>query len=161
LPLPSPRRPSRIPARVPTQSPAFNDTRAAFYRHVAAAACLGTTQALILFLPFLARLRFPASDSQTTVLTAAIPLRQSFSIFWNQHHARRPTPRYLLDLALLHSLPIGLIGAAPNIWAVMACYLVAAFGNAGMSPLNADLLRTCYPAHRRGRVFGIVLTSQM
>jgi MFS family permease len=129
--------------------------------HIAAAATLGTTQAVIAYLPFLGRVRFSATDWQTTVLTAAVPVMQLFSIFWNQRYARWRTPRYLIALGLLHVLPIGLVGLAPNIWVVMACFVVAAFGNAGMSPLNADLLRTCYPHRVRGRVFGYILTAQM
>ncbi len=152
--------PHSPPVHSHDQSPTPSINRVLF-PHIAAAACLGTTQAVIAFLPFLARLRFDASDWQTTVLTAAIPVMQFFSIFWNQHYAGSQTPRYLVAIALLHSLPIGLIGLAPNIWVVMSCFVVAAFGNAGMSPLNADILRTCYPAHRRGRVFGLVSTAQM
>lgn len=129
--------------------------------HIAAAACLGTTQAVIAILPFLARQRFDANNWQTTVITAAIPVMQFFSIFWNHFYARAGTPPYLLALALLHSAAIGLIGAAGNIWAVMACFVIAAFGNAGMSPLNADVLRSCYPHNVRGRVFGFISTAQM
>jgi len=129
--------------------------------HIAAAACLGTTQAVIAILPFLARQRFDANNWQTTVVTAAVPVMQFFSIFWNHFYARSNAPAYLLALALLHSAAIGLIGAAGSVWFVMALFVVAAFGNAGMSPLNADLLRTCYPHKIRGRVFGFISTAQM
>ncbi len=142
----------------PTYTP---ESKRVLRLHIAAAACLGTTQAVIPILPFLARQRFDATNWQTTVITAAIPVMQFFSIFWNHFYARTRTPAYLIALACLHSAALGLIGAAGNIWAVMACFVIAAFGNAGMSPLNADVLRSCYPHAIRGRVFGFISTSQM
>jgi MFS family permease len=129
--------------------------------HLLYAAGMGTNTAVIAFLPFLARQHFAASNWQTTVLTAAIPVMQFFSIFWNHLYARASTAGYLTALCFLLSMPIALLGLAGNVWITMALFLVAAFGNAGMSPLNGDLLRSCYAPSIRGRIFGFVSTAQM
>ena len=140
---------------------AFPESSRVLVWHLLYAACMGTNTALIYFLPFLARQHFAASNWQTTVLTAAIPVMQLFSIFWNHFYARTSTTGYLVTLCLLLSLPIAALGLSSGVWTIMGLFLVAAFGNAGLSPLNGDLLRTCYAPSVRGRVFGLVSTAQM
>lgn len=139
---------------------AYPESTRALVRHVPAAAALGTNIAVIYFLPYLALGRFQAEVWQVTVITAAVPVMQFFSIFWNHYYARNTTQRYLATLAVFLCLPTGAIALAPNIWGVLACFVLAAFGNAGMSPLNGDLLRSCYAPGVRARVFGVVTTAQ-
>jgi len=133
--------------------------------HMLGAGCLGTAISLVFVLPFLARQRFGASDWHTPLLTAAVPVMQLFTILWNHVYARLPVRRYLLLLALLAALPIALIALTDRLSIIIVCFILAAFGGAGggaaLSPLNADLLRTCYAAGVRGRAFGLVSTSQM
>lgn len=140
---------------------AFPESGRILGRHLVAAACLGISPAVVAFLPFLARERFAANNWQTTVITAAIPVMQLFSIFWNHYYVRVGTGRYLLAVALLHSVPVGLIGAVRGVEASMVLWVLAAFGNAGIPPLTGDLLRSCYAPLVRGRVFGVVSTAAM
>lgn len=132
--------------------------------HAAAVFCLGTAHALVYILPFLARERFGATNWQTTVLTASVPVTQFAAIFWNRLYDRLATGRYLCVIALAACLPIALIGTATNIWIVMGLFFLAALGGAAgvsaMAPLSADLLRTCYDAARHGRVFGVICAAQ-
>jgi len=140
---------------------AFPESGRILGRHLVAAACLGISPAVVAFLPFLARERFAANNWQTTVITAAIPVMQLFSIFWNHYYVRVGMGRYLLAIALLHSFPIGLIGAVRGVEATMVLWVLTAFGNAGIPPLMGDLLRSCYAPLVRGRVFGVVSTAGM
>jgi MFS family permease len=132
--------------------------------HAAGAFCFGTGLAVQVVLPFLARQRFGATNWQTTVLTAAVPVTQFFSIFWNHLYARLDRRPYLAIVAVLSCVPVGLLGRAENIWEVMGLFALAALGGASgtaaMSPLIADLLRSCYGADVRGRALGIISTAQ-
>jgi Na+/melibiose symporter-like transporter len=85
-------------------------------RHLAAIACLGCVYATSGILPFLARQRFGATNWQTTVLTAAVPVTQFFAIFWNHLYARISTRTYLIIIGLLACGPLALIGTARTIW---------------------------------------------
>ncbi|HKQ49441.1 MAG TPA: MFS transporter [Phycisphaerae bacterium] len=133
-------------------------------RHLAAIACLGCVYATSGILPFLARQRFGAANWQTTVLTAAVPVTQFFAIFWNHLYARIPTRTYLIIIGLLACGPLALIGTARTIWEVMFYFVLAALGGAGgvasLSPISADLLRTCYYPGRHGRIFAVLCVVQ-
>lgn len=129
--------------------------------HVAAAFCMGTQLAVITMLPFIARARFDADNLNTTILTAAVPVMQFFSLFWNHFYSRVSTRTYLLALAGLLTVPTFLLGLAPNVGVLTALFLISAFGNAGLASLNGDLLRSCYAPTVRGRAFGVVTTCQM
>ncbi len=132
--------------------------------HAAGVALLGSGWALVYLLPFLARKDFDAGKIATWVLTAAVPVMQFFSVFWNHVYARIRPGAYFLIVALLACLPIAAMGAAPNIHAMLICFVLAAFAGAGggtaLSPINADILRTCYPDATRGRAYGIIAAAQ-
>lgn len=132
--------------------------------HLAGVMLQGAAVALTYILPFLARKHFQANNWQTWVLTAAVPIMQFFTIFWNQLYARVSTRTYLAIIAALACVPVALMALVQDIEPLLACYVLAAFAGAGggaaLSPINADLLRTCYAAGVRGRVFGIVVASQ-
>ena len=66
--------------------------------HLVGTFCLGTAIATPYILPFLARERFGANNWQTTVLTAAVPVTQFASIFWNRLYARVSTRTYLATI---------------------------------------------------------------
>ncbi|MFO0973518.1 MAG: MFS transporter [Phycisphaerae bacterium] len=145
-------------------TPATDTARAAdriLPQHVAGAFLLGTAPAINPLIPFLGRTHFRAGNAQTLVLTSAIAVMQLFSIFWNHFYQRTPVARYLALLAALFCLPMAAIGCVHDVRAVMVLFCVTAFGNAGQSPLNGDLLRRCYAHQQRGRVFGVVLAAQM
>ena len=128
------------------------------------AACLGSMQAILVILPFLARQRFGATNWQTTILTAAVPVTQFFTIFWNHVYARVRLRSYFGLLALTACVPVALIGQAANVWQLILYFVLAALGGAGntsaMSPINADLLRVCYAEGARGKALGIVSAAQ-
>jgi len=132
--------------------------------HLAGVALQGASVALSLILPFLARKRFEANNWQTWVLTAAVPIMQFFTIFWNHLYARISTRSYLIIVAALASVPIAAMAFAHDIYLLLICYVLAAFAGAGggaaLSPINADLLRNCYASGVRGRVFGMIVASQ-
>jgi MFS family permease len=142
----TPRRPP-LAARIV----AYPESMRILRRHLPGAAGLWTVYAVASVLPFLARQRFDANNWQTMVLTAAVPVMHFFSIYWNDFYARTDSRRYLFALGLFISLPLAAIGLAPNVWWLLACFLVMAFGYAGLSPLSADLLRGCYAPSIRGR----------
>jgi MFS family permease len=131
--------------------------------HALGSACMGSMQAILVILPFVARQRFGATNWQTTVLTAAVPVTQFFTIFWNHVYARVRLRTYFAILALTACAPIALIGQARNVWQLMAFFVLAALGGAGnssaMSPVNADLLRVCYQERVRGKAFGIITAA--
>ncbi|MCZ6684024.1 MAG: MFS transporter [Planctomycetota bacterium] len=133
--------------------------------HLIGTAATGAGQALWWFLPFLARHRFDANDWQTLALTAAVPVAQFFTIYWNHLYARVSIRAYLALAAGMTVIPIATMAAATNVWMVMGCFAIAAFGGVGggaaLSPLNADMLRACYAAKRRGRAFGWVSAAGM
>lgn len=145
-----------------SSAPAIN--RRTLAMHSAGAACFGVMQAVIVILPFLARQRFHATNWQTTILTAAVPVTQFFTIFWHHIYARCRLRTYFILLAVTACVPIALIALATNVWHVMVLFAVAALGGAGntaaMSPLNADLLRSCYADGSRGRALGVINASQ-
>lgn len=148
-----------------TQMPADPKEQARLFRlHLVGVGCMGAVMAIVQLLPFLARLRFGATNWQTTVITAAVPVTQFFAIFWNHVYARVSTRTYLILAGALIAMPLALMGAARNIWQVMGLFVITAFGGIGgvsaMSPLNADLLRTCYPTFRHGRIFGYICALQ-
>lgn len=134
------------------------------FLHLLGTFCLGTAAATPYILPFLARERFGANNWQTTVLTAAVPVTQFASIFWNRLYAQLGTRSYLAIIACSACIPIALLAKAQNIWHVMILFVVAACGGtagvSAMAPLNADLLRTCYAEVRRGRIFGVICAVQ-
>lgn len=140
---------------------AFPESKQILRRHLPAAVGLGTSLAVQTIMPFLARQYFHAANWQMTVITAAIPVMQFFSIYWNHFYQRVNPGTYLLALGIAAPCAIASIACMHSIWGLMAVFLVAAFGNAGLSPLNADLLRSCYAPAIRGRVFGLVAASQM
>lgn len=132
--------------------------------HLVGTFCLGTAIATPFILPFLARERFGANNWQTTVLTAAVPVTQFTSIFWNRLYSLVSTRTYLAIIAATACVPIALLAVAHNIWHVMILFVIAAAGGtagvSAMAPINADLLHTCYAALRRGRIFGIICAAQ-
>ena len=138
--------------------------RRILYLHMAGVMLQGASVALSFILPFLARKHFGANNWQTWVLTAAVPIMQFFTIFWNHLYARVSTRVYLTLIAALACVPTALMALAHDIHLLLACYVLAAFAGAGggaaLSPLNADLLRTCYAAGVRGRIFGMIVASQ-
>jgi MFS family permease len=140
------------------------NTRRTLAIHASGAACLGVMQAVLVILPFLARQRFGATNWQTTVLTAAVPVTQFFTIFWHHVYARVSLRIYFPIIALAGCIPVALLGLATDIWQVMGLFILSALGGAGgtaaMSPLSADLLRSCYSPAVRGRAFGIITTAQ-
>lgn len=133
--------------------------------HLIGTAAVGAGQALWWFLPFLARQRFDANDLQTLAFTAAVPVAQFLTIFWNHIYARVPIRVYFALVAGMTVIPIATMAVATNVWMVMVCFAIAAFGGvgggAGLSPLNADMLRACYAVQRRGRAFGWVSAAGM
>ncbi len=132
--------------------------------HSIGAACFGTMQAVIVILPFLARQHFAATNWQTTVLTAAVPVTQFFTIFWHHVYARCRMRTYFLLLTATACVPIALLAFAQSVWHLMFFFTLAALGGAGntsaMSPLNADLLRSCYAEGSRGRALGVINACQ-
>lgn len=148
----------------PTVLPSDGPLERVMLLHLVGTFCLGTAIATPYILPFLARERFGANNWQTTVLTAAVPVTQFASIFWNRLYARVGTRTYLATIATCACIPIALLAAAQNIWHVMILFVVAACGGtagvAAMAPLNGDLLQTCYATVRRGRIFGVICAAQ-
>ncbi len=146
------------------QSPTQPDARRVLPLHAAGVALLGSGWALVYLLPFLARKDFDAGKIATWVLTAAVPVMQFFSVFWNHLYARIRPGAYFLLVALLACPPIALMAAVPNLHLMLVCFVLAAFAGAGggsaLSPINADILRTCYPDATRGRAYGIVAAAQ-
>ncbi|MFQ5429278.1 MAG: hypothetical protein ACE5E1_03110 [Phycisphaerae bacterium] len=140
------------------------DVRRILFLHLAGVSLQGVGQALVLILPFLARKQFDAANWQSWVLTAAVPVMQFFTIFWNHFYARVSTNVYLLVVSALACTPFALMGLADDMGLIMVCLVVAAFAGAGggaaLSPINADLLRACYPDQVRGRVYGFVAAAQ-
>lgn len=132
--------------------------------HIAGAAALGAGKVLWLFIPFLARQRFDAGEWQTVVFTATVPVAQFFTIFWNHLYARIPVRTYFAIVGVLAIVPVVLMGTTTNIWLFMLYFGIAAFGGAfggaALSPIDADMLRTCYAGEKRGRVFGFVSVAQ-
>lgn len=139
------------------------DTRRVLLYHLAGVALQGTGVALVFILPFLARKRFDANNFHTWVLTAAVPMVQFFTIFWNHLYARISSRSYILFVTSMACVPIGIMAFATSIHLILVCYVISAFAGAGggaaLSPLNADLLRTCYSEGVRGRVFGMITAA--
>lgn len=133
--------------------------------HLIGTAATGAGQALWWFLPFLARQRFDANEWQTLAFTVAVPVAQFFTIFWNHVYARVHIRGYLALVAGMTVIPVATMATAHDVGMVIACFAVAAFGGVGggaaLSPLNADMLRACYAAGRRGRAFGWVSAAGM
>lgn len=107
-------------------------------------------------LPVLVRKEFGATDWQTTLVTAAIPVFLMSSVLWGELLRRMALRQYLLLVWLVAILPLGFIGWAQNYWQVLACHIVAAAGFAGWSPFNGQLLKRLYPDSVRGRAFSVV-----
>ena len=140
------------------------EARRVLILHSIGVALLGSGWALTYILPFLARKDFDALKWQIWLLTAAVPVMQFFTIFWNHLYARISIRRYFLLIALLICVPLVAMAFATNVYLLIVCFALAGFGGAGggaaLSPINADLLRTCYAEHVRGRAFGIVAAGQ-
>ena len=143
---------------------AKTETRRILLLHVAGVALQGSGMALVAILPFLCRKQFDATNWQSWILTAAVPMVQFFTIFWNQFYTRVSTTTYLFTVSMLACVPIAVMGFARDIHLILICLVLAAFGGAGggsaLSPINADLLRSCYSQGVRGRVFGIIVAAQ-
>ncbi|MFQ5412616.1 MAG: hypothetical protein ACE5EC_09965, partial [Phycisphaerae bacterium] len=143
---------------------ADGETRMILGLHMAGVAFQGAGQAMVLILPFLARRRFEAENWQSWVLTAAMPIMQFFTIFWNHYYSRTSVSVYLFVIGLLSCMPVALMAFARDVSFLLVCLVVAAFGGAGggaaLSPINADLLRNCYGDRVRGRVYGMITASQ-
>lgn len=141
-----------------------DEKRVILFLHMAGVALQGAGLAMVFILPFLARRRFEAENWQSWVLTAAMPVMQFFTIFWNHLYARIPSWLYLVIIAVLSCIPVALMAFAQSMTLLMICLVVAAFGGAGggagLSPINADLLRNCYRDRVRGRVYGMITASQ-
>ena len=104
----------------------------------------------------LARKRFGAGDWQTVMITAAPPTLLTFSIFWNEFLRRTTIRRYLIVHWAFTMLPVALAALSTSYWHVLACYVAAAVGAAGWSPVAGDLLKRFYADQVRGRALGII-----
>lgn len=141
-----------------------SEVRRILLLHLTGVTLLGSGWALTYILPFLARKDFHALWWQTWLLTAAVPVMQFFTIFWNHLYVRISTKRYFLIISLLICVPLAAMAFANSVYLLIICFALAGFGGAGggaaLSPLNADLLRACYQEDKRGRVYGMVAAAQ-
>lgn len=104
----------------------------------------------------LARKRFNADDWQTLMITAAPPTLLTLSIFWNALLHRTSIRRYLVINWACTMLPLTAAVFAQHFWHLLVCFVCAAIGAAGWSPVAGDLLKRFYGDRVRGRAFAIV-----
>lgn len=133
-------------------------------QHLIGVMFLGAGVAQMTILPFLGRKQFSAGAWQVWVLTVAVPFMQFISIFWHQFYRHTSSVKYLLIVGSFASLSFAAMAFAKSMNVILILAVLAAFGGGGggaaLSPLNADLLRSCYPASVRGRVFGAICAAQ-
>jgi len=82
------------------------------------------------------------------------------AIFWNEVYRRIGPGRYLLLLWVVAILPLGAVALFSSPWPVLTCLLLSATANGGIQPINADILRNCYPPSRRSRVFSVLKAGE-
>jgi MFS family permease len=104
----------------------------------------------------LARKRFNAGDWQTLMITAAPPTLLTLSIFWNALFHRVSIRRYLVINWACTMLPLAAAVFAQSFWHLLVCFVCAAIGAAGWSPVAGDLLKRFYGDRVRGRAFALV-----
>lgn len=134
---------------------AFPESRSVLRLHLLAAPLWELRWALAAMIPVLLRKHFAAGEWTVAIATSAVAMMSALSILWNELYRRLCPRRYLLLLWLTAALPLGLVAACHSPHAVLACVLLGAMGTAGMGPLNADILRSCYPPKARNRVFSL------
>ncbi len=104
----------------------------------------------------LARKRFNANDWQTLMITAAPPTLLTVSIFWNALLHRTSIGHYLVINWACTMLPLTAAAFAQSFWHLLACFICAAIGAAGWSPVAGDLLGRFYGDHLRGRAYASI-----
>ncbi len=131
--------------------------------HIAAVSLVqGTSMAVQMMLPVIAKKELGANVWQVAIITAATTALFCLSIFWNDLFSRMRVGRYMLTYWVICCMPLGLFGVLAmtglklSVWHLMALHLFACLGLAGYHPAAGELLRAFYAPHTRGRVYAII-----
>lgn len=135
---------------------AFPESRQVLVLHLFATPFLAVQWAAVAMIPVILRRDFGATKLETVIATSAIPVMMTFSIFWNEVYRRFSPRSYLLLAWLVGIVPLGGIALCHSSWTILVCVVVSALGFGAMSPLEADVLRSCYPPNVRSRVFSVI-----
>jgi len=133
-----------------------SEVRRVFALHCAAMALLGMHVGVLGIMPVLLRKTFEAGEWQTTLATMAIPSMAVLTIFWNEVYARLDSRRFLIGLWLTNHVPLIGITFCDQAWSVLVFFVVSTLTYCGINLFYADVLRTCYPAVIRNRLFAVL-----
>jgi len=134
---------------------AYPESRHILNIHLLASPFLALQWAMLNMLPVLLRGHFKASEWQTTISTAAIPVLLMISVVWNEVYRRVNQGRYVLIIWLISFVGLGGMALCHHSETILVCLVLAAISLAGMNPINGDILRSCYPPTVRSMVFGV------
>lgn len=121
--------------------------------HCAAMALLGAHIGALGIMPVLLRKTFFAGEWQTTLATMAIPTMAVLTLFWNEVYRRVGTRKYLIGFWLTNHVPLAGVTFCETPTGVLVFYIASTSTFCGVSLFYADVLRTCYPARIRNRLF--------
>jgi MFS family permease len=110
-------------------------------------------------LPVIAKKTFEAGDFKTTVITSAPNILVLVSIFWGAWFPRVRVFSYVLTYMIVGLVPLALCALAHDPITLAGLAIIAAAGNAGWTPIAADLLRKHYPASMHGKIYATLVAS--
>lgn len=131
-------------------------TRRIFALHCAAMALLGVHVGVLGIMPVLLRKTFDAGEWQTNFATMAIPAMAVLTLFWNEVYARIDARKFLVGLWLTNHVPLAAISFCEQASTVLVFYVASTVTYCGVNLFYADVLRTCYPAGIRNRLFAVL-----
>ncbi len=135
---------------------AFPESTRILRRHLIATPFLAIQMASVMMIPVILRRDLGASEWQTVVSTASIPMMHLLSIFWVEIYRRMRPDRYLLLLWFVAIVPLGLIALCHRPATVLVFVMLSALGFGAMHPVGGDILRSCYPPTARSRVYALL-----
>lgn len=120
-----------------------------------------TLTAVSAALPAIAKKGLGANDYEVTIITSAVNVMAIVSIFWGALFARMRLGTYLSVYWAAALLPLGLCAFAEGYGLLAVLAVIAAAGNAGWTPVAADMLKRLYPDVSRGRVYATLVTCTL
>ncbi len=130
------------------------ETRRVLRLHLAASPFVAVLWATLVMIPVILRKHLDAVEWEITIVTSAVPVLLGLSILWNEVYRRISPGRYLLATWVLTLVPLAAIAVCQRSETVLICVALSAAGIAGGNPIAGDILRSCYPASARSRIFG-------
>ncbi len=134
----------------------YPDSRRVFKLHAAAMALLGLHLGVLGLMPMLLRRSLQANEWQTTLATMCIPAMAMLTLFWNEIYTRVSPRKFLIGIWLSNYVPLAGISFCDRASTVLGFFVLSTMTFGAASLFHADVLRRCYPAAIRNRLFAVL-----